>query len=170
MRLQCFSHSRVRSTWPLRRAVTASPKPSFTAPWRVGNAVVSRGNAGWTTSKSGLSCSCQNCSQGSPAEEAGRGSLLNRLSCPLRQPNWSRDWTELNWLSVDKGLCLLVTRYLLKLRNGRSTENISSDKIRQKLYTKKKKKQTNKQTKLKLKRKGEEKKKPWKSCLFHLNC
>ena len=32
---------------------TSSPKPSFRAPWRVGDAVVGRGNAGWTTSKSG---------------------------------------------------------------------------------------------------------------------
>ena len=36
----------------MSHATTASPKPSFMAPWRVGNAVVSRENAGWTTSKS----------------------------------------------------------------------------------------------------------------------
>ena len=29
----------------------ASPKPSFRAPWKIGDAVVGRGNAGWTTSK-----------------------------------------------------------------------------------------------------------------------
>ena len=40
---------------------TASPKPSFRAPRQVGNAVVGRGNAGWTTSKSGHPCLCQNC-------------------------------------------------------------------------------------------------------------
>ena len=33
---------------------TASPKPSFRAPWRVGDAVVSTGNAGWTASKLSL--------------------------------------------------------------------------------------------------------------------
>ena len=37
-------------------AMTASPKSPFRAPWRVGNAVASRGNAGWTTSKSGHPC------------------------------------------------------------------------------------------------------------------
>ena len=34
-------------------ATTASSKPSFSMPRRVGKAVVGRGNAGWTTSKSG---------------------------------------------------------------------------------------------------------------------
>ena len=33
-------------------STTASPKSSFRAPWRVGDAMVGRGNAGWTTSKS----------------------------------------------------------------------------------------------------------------------
>ena len=36
----------------------ASPKLSFKAPWRMGDAVVSRGNAGQTTSKSGCPCPC----------------------------------------------------------------------------------------------------------------
>ena len=44
--------------------MTASPKPSFRAPWRGGDAVVGSGNAGWTTSKGGHPCPCQNCSQG----------------------------------------------------------------------------------------------------------
>ena len=44
----------------------------------------SRGNAGWTTSRSGYLCPCQNCSQRPPAEKTGRGSYQ------------SRDWTELN--------------------------------------------------------------------------
>ena len=61
-----------------------------------GRTVVSSGNAGWTTSKSGHPCLCQNYSQGPPAEKTGRGSLLNHLSCPpIRWPNQSRDWTEL---------------------------------------------------------------------------
>ena len=34
-------------------AIIAYPKPSIRAPWRVGDAVVSRGNAGWRTSKHG---------------------------------------------------------------------------------------------------------------------
>ena len=54
----------------MSRITKASPKPSFRAPWRVGDAVVSRGNAGWTTSQSGHPCPCQNCSQGPPAEKA----------------------------------------------------------------------------------------------------
>ena len=57
-------------------------KTIFRAPWRVGDAVVGRGNAGWTTSKSGHQSPCQKSSQGPPAEKTGRGSLLNRLSCP----------------------------------------------------------------------------------------
>ena len=61
-------------------------KKSFRAPWRVGDAVVGRGNARWTVPKSGTPCPCQNCSQGPPAEKTGRGSLLNRPSCPLDDP------------------------------------------------------------------------------------
>ena len=40
--------------------MTASPKPSFRAPWREGNAVVGGGNAAWATTKSGHPCPCQN--------------------------------------------------------------------------------------------------------------
>ena len=47
-----------------------------------GRRSVGRGNAGWTTSKSGHSCPCQNCPQGPPAEKTGRGSLLNRPHVP----------------------------------------------------------------------------------------
>ena len=47
----------------------------------------------------GHPCPCQNCLQGPPAGKTGRGSLLNRPSCPPPpsggQPNRSRDWTEL---------------------------------------------------------------------------
>ena len=35
----------------MSQARTASPKPSFREPWRVGDAVVGRGKAGWTTLK-----------------------------------------------------------------------------------------------------------------------
>ena len=78
----------------MSHATTAIPKPSFRAPWRVGDAVVVRGNAGWTSSKSGHPCSCQNCSQWPPPEKAGRGSLLNRPSSPLVNP--IDQGTELN--------------------------------------------------------------------------
>ena len=70
----------------MSHGTTASPKPSFRASWRVGNALVGRGNAGWTTSKSGHPYQCQNCSQGPPAEKSGRGSLLNHPSCPPDDP------------------------------------------------------------------------------------
>ena len=35
--------------------------PCFRTPWQVGDAMVGRGNAGWTMSKSGHPCPCQNC-------------------------------------------------------------------------------------------------------------
>ena len=73
MKVAWFEHVTRRDT---------SSKLSFRAPWKVDDAVVGRGNAGWTTSKSGHLCPCQNCSQGPPAEKTGGGSLLNRPSCP----------------------------------------------------------------------------------------
>ena len=97
----------------ISRATTASPKPSFKALWRVGDAVVDRGTAGWTTSKNGNPCPWQNCSR-PPVGKTERESLLNRLSCPPQRPNRSRDWTELNWtpssyfLSVKR--CPLIGR------------------------------------------------------------
>ena len=42
----------------MSHAMTASPKSSFTAPWRMGDVVVRRENAGWTTAKSGHPSSC----------------------------------------------------------------------------------------------------------------
>ena len=56
----------------MSHATTASPKPSFGASWRVDDAIVSRGNAGWTTSKSGHPCPGKNCLQGPSAEKTGR--------------------------------------------------------------------------------------------------
>ena len=66
----------------MSQATTASPEPSFWACWRVGG----RGNAGWTSSKSGHPCLCQNCSQWPPSEKTGRGSELNRPSCAPDDP------------------------------------------------------------------------------------
>ena len=71
----------------MSHATTGSPKPSSRTPWRVSDAVVARGNAGWTTSRSGHSCPYQNCSQGPPVEKTGRGSLPNRPSCPPDDPS-----------------------------------------------------------------------------------
>ena len=58
----------------MSHATAASPKPSFRAPWRLGDAVVGRGNVGRTTSKSGHPCPCQNL-QGPPAKKTRRESL-----------------------------------------------------------------------------------------------
>ena len=65
------------------RHVTRHDILSKSSSWRVDNAMVGQGNAGWITSKSGCICPCQSCSQGSRAEKTGRGSLLNHPSCPL---------------------------------------------------------------------------------------
>ena len=54
--------------------------------FEVGDTVVGRENAGWTTSKSGYPCPRQNCSRGPSAEKTGRGSLLNHPSCPPDDP------------------------------------------------------------------------------------
>ena len=70
----------------MSHTVTTSPKLSFRAPKRVGDTVVGRRNAGWTTSKSGHSCPCQNCPKWPSAENNGRESLLNRLSCSPDDP------------------------------------------------------------------------------------
>ena len=67
----------------------ASPKPSFRAPWRVGDAVVDGGNAGWTTSKSRHPCSCQNCSQGPSAEQ-------KKMEENLMSPSTTPSIKELN--------------------------------------------------------------------------
>ena len=82
----------------ISHATTAFPKQSFRAPWRVGDTVVGRGDAGWTTSKSGHICPSQNYSQGPPAEKTGRGSLLNCPSCPPE--NLVGQGTELNWTQL----------------------------------------------------------------------
>ena len=106
---------------------TASQKPSFKAPWRVGNAVGSRGisgNAGWTTSKSEHLCPRQNHSQGPPAEKTGRGSLLNHplcLSDDLIDQGTKLNWTEplhhLSWTGPSFTLvwCSLETDVNIKL-------------------------------------------------------
>ena len=54
-----------------------------------------RGNAGWTTSKSGRPCPCRNCSQGPSAEKKKWKKISAELS--LMSPGWpdrSWDWIE----------------------------------------------------------------------------
>ena len=75
--------------------MTASPKPFFKAPWKVGNAMVSSGHAGWTKSQSGHPCPCQNCLWRPPAEKTGTGSLLNHPSGLV--PLTTRPVEKLNW-------------------------------------------------------------------------
>ena len=81
--------------------VTTSPKSFFRVLWRVGEAVVGRGNAGWKTSKSRHPCLCQNWSPGPPEEKTGRGSVLNRPSCFPDDPLGQR--TEVKWTVKQQG-------------------------------------------------------------------
>ena len=81
----------------MSHGTTASLKPSFRPPWRVGDAMVGRGNAWWTTSKSGHPWPCQSYSQGPFAEKTGRVSLLNCPSCHLVK---GLNWTELSCFSL----------------------------------------------------------------------
>ena len=82
----------------MERLSTAFPKRPFRVHWRVGDAMVSRGNAGWTASKSGHPYLCQNHSRWPSAEKTGRGSALNYLSCPQDDPvDQETELTELKW-------------------------------------------------------------------------
>ena len=81
---KCFVSKLVCYVWC--KVLMLNTQTSFLAPWRVGNAVVGRGNAGWTTSKSGHSCPCQNCSKEPPAEGTGMAPQLNRPACPSDDP------------------------------------------------------------------------------------
>ena len=101
-------------------ATTASPKPSFRAPWRVGDVVAGRGHAAWTSMR-GYSCPCQNCSWLPPAEKTGIGSLLNRVSSPLNDPScrsWDMNYTEvflITWMdssTVSENLHYASTKLL----------------------------------------------------------
>ena len=51
------------------RHAILSKKYKFRTPWRMGGAVVSRRNTGWTRSKSGHPFPCQNCLQGPPTKK-----------------------------------------------------------------------------------------------------
>ena len=64
----------------------------FQGTLKVGDAVVSRGNTGWTISKNRHPYPGQICSQWRPVEKTGWGSLLNRPLCPPDDP--IRKWTE----------------------------------------------------------------------------
>ena len=70
----------------MSHAMTASPNPFFRAPWRVGDAMVGRGNVGWTTSKSEQPFSMPELLTLASCRKTGRGSLLNHLSYPCNDP------------------------------------------------------------------------------------
>ena len=61
---------------------------------KVGDAMFGRGNAGWTTSKSGHPCPRQNYSQWPSAEKDRNRISAESFLVFLRLPNRSRDWTE----------------------------------------------------------------------------
>ena len=67
----------------------------------MGNAMVSRGNAGWTTSNTGHHCPCQNCSKGLPVKRL-KEDLCRIVPHVPQQPSQSRVWTELNCPSIQK--------------------------------------------------------------------
>ena len=77
----------------MSQPTAASPEPSFSTPWRVGDAMVSRGSAGWT--REDISAH---------ARTAHKGLLQKRLEedpCwTIMSPQWPyqfRDWTGLDW-------------------------------------------------------------------------
>ena len=80
--------------------------------------MVGRGNAGWTTSKTGHPCPCQTYSLWLPAEKTGRGSLLNRPPCPPDDPIGLG--TEMNSSrlshSYSRLMLLLLSHSLLAVR------------------------------------------------------
>ena len=97
-------------------ATTACPKPSFRAPWRIDEAVVGRGNAGWTSSMSGHPRPCQ---------FYLRGSLLNCLSCPRDDP--ISQGTELNCIFSRKKR--LSSHFLMKNPTGSWKGLLKSNQI-----------------------------------------
>ena len=107
----------------ISHATTASQKTFLRAPWRVGVAVVGRGNAGGTTSKRGHSYPYQNCSQGPPAEKTGRGSLLNHPSCSPDDP--IHQGTELKWteLTMLTSVTTILCRYKVFTESMRTQPN-----------------------------------------------
>ena len=78
----------------MSHAMTGSQKTSIRAPWRVGNVVVGRGNAGWTTSKSGHPCVFQNRSQGTSCRKDWKRISAEWSLVSPWWPNRSRDWTD----------------------------------------------------------------------------
>ena len=90
---QLSRHGNWHSSGPHVARYDSLSKTIFQGTLGVGDTLVSRRNAEWTTSKSEHSYSCQNCSQGPPAEKTGRRPLLGRPLCsrlPPPSPRTSR--------------------------------------------------------------------------------
>ena len=66
----------------MSHAMTASPKPSSGAPWRVGSAVVSRGNSGGQHQRVEILAHSRTAHKGLLQKRLEEGSQLNRPSCP----------------------------------------------------------------------------------------
>ena len=102
-RLAWFRHVTCHGSG-MSHATTVCPKPSSGTSWRMDDAMVSRGNAGWTTSKRAYPCPYWKHLQGPPPEKTGRGYLryVNCPSCPPddpisqgTEPNWTELWSML---------------------------------------------------------------------------
>ena len=87
---------------------TASLKPSFMAPWRVGDVVVGRGNAGWITSNGGTFLPVS----GSPI-------------IPFRRKDWTRISAESS-LMCPRLSCRLVALWFSKLTYMNTSIQFSS--------------------------------------------
>ena len=64
-------------------------------------AMVGRVNARWTTWKSGHPCPCQNCLQWLPVENDWKRIPAELSFVFPRRPNRTRDWTELNYTTLN---------------------------------------------------------------------
>ena len=80
--------------------------------------VRSRGNAGCTTSKSGHSYPCKNCSQWPAAEKTGAGYLLNRPSCPPYDQAVNKELSCFQSRALRSEM--FSTRALVKIRSNRA--------------------------------------------------
>ena len=149
LRQDSEAHSRQyrRSQAIALRATTASPNPSFgapwkvgfsaprgvgfrapwgvgfRAPWRMGDAVVSKGNAEWTMPKEWTSLSGSKLLTIAPLGKDRRGSLLNCPWCPHHDQ--IAKGTKLNWTELML-ICPLLSRFLIRL-------HVVSTKLRYKL-------------------------------------
>ena len=98
----------------MSHTMTVSLNQSFKASTRLGDSMVGRGNAGWTPSKSGHPCPCQNCAQGPAAEKTAELSLMS-----LRWPNLSREGTDFFVFALS-----LLTQLAYGLRCEKSFEHV----------------------------------------------